>query len=130
MLVASETGHVYTFATPKLQPFVTLPEGKNLIQSCLNASDTAAVPESAYPDVRLETAAARPQQEFPGLYPQGAAHVQGGHMLQRPQLQHMHHQGIGDGSHLDDGDDLDQHSDSAETASWSTAKEGLYGYSG
>ena len=37
LLVASETGHVYTFATPKLQPFVTLPEGKNLIQSCLNA---------------------------------------------------------------------------------------------
>ena len=33
LLVASETGHVYTFATPKLQPFVTLPEGKNLIQS-------------------------------------------------------------------------------------------------
>eukprot|EP01097_Dermamoeba_algensis_P004806 TRINITY_DN3084_c0_g1_i1.p1 TRINITY_DN3084_c0_g1~~TRINITY_DN3084_c0_g1_i1.p1 ORF type:complete len:145 (-),score=20.61 TRINITY_DN3084_c0_g1_i1:180-614(-) len=39
LLVASETGHVYTFATPKLQPFVTLPEGKNLIQSCLNAPD-------------------------------------------------------------------------------------------
>lgn len=40
LLVASETGHVYTFATPKLQPFVTLPEGKNLIQSCLNAPDS------------------------------------------------------------------------------------------
>jgi len=39
LLVASETGHVYTFATPKLQPFVTLPEGKNLIQTCLNAPD-------------------------------------------------------------------------------------------
>merc|ERR1712137_624985 len=39
LLVASETGHVYTFATPKLQPFVTLPEGKNLIQSCLNAAE-------------------------------------------------------------------------------------------
>eukprot|EP00012_Vannella_robusta_P010439 CAMPEP_0206194054 /NCGR_PEP_ID=MMETSP0166-20121206/6958_1 /ASSEMBLY_ACC=CAM_ASM_000260 /TAXON_ID=95228 /ORGANISM="Vannella robusta, Strain DIVA3 518/3/11/1/6" /LENGTH=150 /DNA_ID=CAMNT_0053610933 /DNA_START=46 /DNA_END=498 /DNA_ORIENTATION=- len=39
LLVASETGHVYTFATPKLQPFVTLPEGKNLIQSCLNATE-------------------------------------------------------------------------------------------
>jgi len=43
LLVASETGHVYTFATPKLQPFVTLPEGKNLIQSCLNAPDTPIV---------------------------------------------------------------------------------------
>mmetsp|Transcript_66141 Transcript_66141/g.99734 ORF Transcript_66141/g.99734 Transcript_66141/m.99734 type:complete len:157 (+) Transcript_66141:18-488(+) len=39
LLVASETGHVYTFATPKLQPFVTLPDGKNLIQSCLNAPE-------------------------------------------------------------------------------------------
>jgi hypothetical protein len=30
---------VYTFATPKLQPLITKPEGKNLIQACLNASD-------------------------------------------------------------------------------------------
>jgi hypothetical protein len=41
LLVASETGHVYTFATPKLQPLITKPEGKNLIQSCLNAPDPA-----------------------------------------------------------------------------------------
>jgi len=40
LLVASETGHVYTFATPKLQPLITKPDGKNLIQACLNASDT------------------------------------------------------------------------------------------
>ena len=40
LLVASETGHVYTFATPKLQPLITKPEGKNLIQACLNAPDT------------------------------------------------------------------------------------------
>jgi len=38
-LVASETGHVYTFATPKLQPLITKPDGKNLIQGCLNAPD-------------------------------------------------------------------------------------------
>lgn len=37
--MASETGHVYTFATPKLQPLITKPEGKNLIQACLNAPD-------------------------------------------------------------------------------------------
>lgn len=41
LLVASETGHVYTFATPQLQPFVTLPEGKSLIQQCLNAPDAS-----------------------------------------------------------------------------------------
>jgi len=43
LLVASETGHVYTFATPKLQPLITKPEGKNLIQSCLNAPEVAPV---------------------------------------------------------------------------------------
>lgn len=41
LLVASETGHVYTFATPKLQPLITKAEGKNLIQSCLNAQEPA-----------------------------------------------------------------------------------------
>lgn len=41
LLVVSETGLVYTFTTPKLQPLVTKPEGKNLIQSCLNAPDTS-----------------------------------------------------------------------------------------
>jgi len=43
LLVASETGHVYTFATPKLQPLITKPEGKNLIQACLNAPETPPV---------------------------------------------------------------------------------------
>jgi len=48
LLVASETGHVYTFATPKLQPLITKPEGKNLIQACLNASDvTQTQPQQA-----------------------------------------------------------------------------------
>ncbi|KAI8592168.1 hypothetical protein BDZ88DRAFT_392613 [Geranomyces variabilis] len=46
LLVASETGHVYTFATPKLQPLITKPEGKNLIQACLNAPDPNAPPNS------------------------------------------------------------------------------------
>lgn len=39
LLIASETGHVYTFATSKLQPFVTHHEGKALIQRCLNSSE-------------------------------------------------------------------------------------------
>lgn len=34
LLVVSETGLVYTFTTPKLQPLVTKAEGKNLIQVC------------------------------------------------------------------------------------------------
>ncbi|KAG0320150.1 transcription factor of the MADS box [Dissophora globulifera] len=44
LLVVSETGLVYTFTTPKLQPLVTQPEGKNLIQSCLHAPDDDAAP--------------------------------------------------------------------------------------
>jgi len=44
LLVASETGHVYTFATPKLQPLITEAEGKNLIQACLNAPDSDTAP--------------------------------------------------------------------------------------
>ena len=39
LLVVSETGLVYTFTTPKLQPLVTQTEGKELIQACLNAPD-------------------------------------------------------------------------------------------
>jgi len=43
LLVASETGHVYTYATEKLQPLIQKPEGKNLIQTCLSAPDQQAV---------------------------------------------------------------------------------------
>ena len=39
VLVASETGHVYTFATQKLQPMITSEAGKALIQTCLNSPD-------------------------------------------------------------------------------------------
>lgn len=41
LLVASETGHVYTFATRKLQPIITSESGKALIQTCLNSPDPA-----------------------------------------------------------------------------------------
>ncbi|XP_078464697.1 serum response factor-like isoform X4 [Lampetra planeri] len=40
LLVASETGHVYTFATRKLQPMITSESGKALIQTCLNSPDS------------------------------------------------------------------------------------------
>jgi len=43
LLVASETGHVYTFATRKLQPMITSDAGKQLIQTCLNSPEN---PES------------------------------------------------------------------------------------
>ncbi|CAI2177163.1 8523_t:CDS:2 [Funneliformis geosporum] len=46
LLVVSETGLVYTFTTPKLQPLVTKPEGKNLIQACLNAPDAPSAQDT------------------------------------------------------------------------------------
>ncbi|ORX98199.1 SRF-TF-domain-containing protein [Basidiobolus meristosporus CBS 931.73] len=53
LLVVSETGLVYTFTTPKLQPLVTQPEGKNLIQSCLNAPDPAQSKENTTASVSV-----------------------------------------------------------------------------
>lgn len=41
-----DLGHVYTFATNKLQPLITQPEGKSLIQACLNAPDVPSSPPS------------------------------------------------------------------------------------
>lgn len=57
LLVASETGHVYTFATPKLQPMITSEAGKALIQTCLHQPDPVpAVPAPPPPgdfDMRM-----------------------------------------------------------------------------
>ena len=66
LLVASETGHVYTFATPKLQPLITKPEGKNLIQACLNAPDAPTVqpPNMATPRAAAPTRYDMAPQEF------------------------------------------------------------------
>ena len=41
LLVASETGHVYTFATKKLQPMITSETGKNLIRDCLSPTENS-----------------------------------------------------------------------------------------
>ena len=41
LLVASETGHVYTFATRKLQPMITSDAGKALIQVMIVASPSS-----------------------------------------------------------------------------------------
>ncbi|XP_031560257.1 serum response factor-like isoform X2 [Actinia tenebrosa] len=52
LLVASETGHVYTFATRKLQPMITSDSGKALIQTCLNSPDPP-VSQIPNPDQRM-----------------------------------------------------------------------------
>lgn len=51
LLVASETGHVYTFATPKLQPMITSEAGKALIQTCLHTPDPP--PQATEYDIRM-----------------------------------------------------------------------------
>lgn len=72
LLVVSETGLVYTFTTPKLQPLVTKPEGKNLIQACLNAPEpadqngvdgesTVESPEETHPSVAAPPAGMQPR---------------------------------------------------------------------
>ncbi|XP_077536763.1 serum response factor blistered isoform X4 [Haemaphysalis longicornis] len=56
LLVASETGHVYTFATRKLQPMITSDAGKALIQTCLNSPDPpqgTTSPPGPGPDQRM-----------------------------------------------------------------------------
>lgn len=50
LLVVSETGLVYTFTTPKLQPLVTKAEGKNLIQ-VRNAPFESGIASSGLPTV-------------------------------------------------------------------------------
>ena len=81
LLVASETGHVYTFATPKLQPLITKPEGKNLIQACLNAPDNVPAAASSNAPGQSQRMSQPVTKGFPGMpdmagfpnqqYPQG-----------------------------------------------------------
>ncbi|ETS74258.1 hypothetical protein PFICI_14124 [Pestalotiopsis fici W106-1] len=79
LLVVSETGLVYTFTTPKLQPLVTKAEGKNLIQACLNApepSQNGDVDDSNQVESPEEPSNVHlpPQSNRPGMPP---AHMPG-----------------------------------------------------
>jgi len=67
LLVVSETGLVYTFTTPKLQPLVTKAEGKNLIQACLNAPEPAGT-ENGVDD---QNPAESPEESIPPHMSQG-----------------------------------------------------------
>ncbi|KAI9804977.1 MAG: transcription factor of the MADS box [Piccolia ochrophora] len=67
LLVVSETGLVYTFTTPKLQPLVTKPEGKNLIQACLNAPEPSTGNENG---VDAESAVDSPEEPSHSQLPQ------------------------------------------------------------
>ncbi|KAF9092383.1 transcription factor of the MADS box [Mortierella sp. GBA35] len=47
LLVVSETGLVYTFTTPKLQPIVTKEAGRSLIQACLHSTESSSTAGAA-----------------------------------------------------------------------------------
>jgi MADS-box transcription factor len=66
LLVVSETGLVYTFTTPKLQPLVTKSEGKNLIQACLNAPEPSGNGENGVDD---QNAVDSPEEPAPQHLP-------------------------------------------------------------
>jgi len=93
LLVVSETGLVYTFTTPKLQPLVTKPEGKNLIQACLNAPEPAGnengVDTGDVADSPEDVPPMAPAQ--PGM-PRAAAH--GGYLTQEQQQQALYYQSL------------------------------------
>lgn len=59
LLVVSETGLVYTFTTPKLQPLVTKAEGKNLIQVRRTTTTTTTAAAHITPPRRTTRRSAR-----------------------------------------------------------------------
>jgi len=91
LLVVSETGLVYTFTTPKLQPLVTKAEGKNLIQACLNAPE----PSGNENGVDAADDVASPD-EVPSMPPAAAGMPRpgphGGYMTQEQQQQALYYQ--------------------------------------
>lgn len=48
LLVASETGHIYTFSTRKLKPVITNHQSRNLIQDCLSQPDFSSDEEGGF----------------------------------------------------------------------------------
>jgi len=49
LLISSERGQIYSFATPKLQPILVNENSKQLIEQCLNAPDPMALPPAPMP---------------------------------------------------------------------------------
>ena len=96
LLVVSETGLVYTFTTAKLQPLVTQPEGKNLIQACLNA------PHGSLPSSQpVGTQLGRPSGSMNMSGPPPSANIPGGLSIS----------GSATGGAVKDDDQEDEHHD-------------------
>ena len=64
LLISSERGQIYSFATPKLQPILVNENSKQLIEQCLNAPDPMAMPPAPMP------MPPDPSQPPPGMPPQ------------------------------------------------------------
>lgn len=77
LLVVSETGLVYTFTTAKLQPLVTQPEGKNLIQACLNAPQ-GTLPSSMPVGTPMGRSSGQPSVSQGGSNSSGSSNLPGG----------------------------------------------------
>ncbi|KAL9106993.1 MAG: hypothetical protein Q9227_008029 [Pyrenula ochraceoflavens] len=99
LLVVSETGLVYTFTTPKLQPLVTKAEGKNLIQACLNAPEPAGnengVDNGDVPESPEDVNAMPPQP--PGMPRAPPGGMPPGYMTEQQQqaaIQNQYYQGL------------------------------------
>ncbi|EEP79665.1 MCMA protein [Uncinocarpus reesii 1704] len=100
LLVVSETGLVYTFTTPKLQPLVTKAEGKNLIQSCLNAPEPTSaengveapeVPAESTDDVAHASVSAQ-QAQMPRAGPMHAGYMTADQQQQMAYYQNLQQQ--------------------------------------
>jgi hypothetical protein len=78
LLISSERGQIYSFATPKLQPILVNENSKQLIEQCLNAPDPMALPPAPMPALP-ETAAQMPPQPPPQAPPAA---------VQQPAVQH------------------------------------------
>lgn len=113
LLVVSETGLVYTFTTPKLQPLVTKAEGKNLIQvrsffplenlgrmklilrfqACLNAPDPTTTENGVEgPDVPPEAPEDVAHNAPQGSMPRPGIHP--GYMTNEQQQQMAYYQNL------------------------------------
>merc|ERR1719198_2366719 len=63
LLISSERGQIYSFATPKLQPILVNENSKQLIEQCLNAPDPMALPPA--PKQMPPEQQMPPQQQMP-----------------------------------------------------------------
>ena len=80
LLISSERGQIYSFATPKLQPILVNENSKQLIEQCLNAPDPMALPPAPMPQM--------PPPPDPSQMPPGHPGMPGPPMPGHPGMPH------------------------------------------